>query len=136
MGSQAPISGILGHDEFERLRWTAAGEWADGYFEQNEQSDVERPTLKGSVQPPNRKGSQRVIQKFEGRRIEDWLVIYTKPGTLRVTLEKEGVKADRILYDGELYECMHINKWKGQVLTHDECFIVRVDEGEAWDATT
>lgn len=135
MSTQIQTSGITSHDKFTRLRWKGKGEYIDGYFEQNEGSDVERvDDISGSVQPPNRKGSHRIHQKYEGRRVEDWLVIFTAPGTLRITLEKEGMKSDRILYEGEIYECMFMNKWRGQVIRHDEVFIVRVDEGEQWDA--
>jgi hypothetical protein len=130
--SQISLYGILAGDTISRLRFDAAGSFIDGYWTEPADNITRLDNIKASVQPVNRLGSVRLQQKYEGTRIQDWRVVYCSPDTLRELKEKEGIKEDHVLYNGEEYVVTEINHWRGQAITHDQAFIRRVDEGESW----
>lgn len=129
MATVPPPEGITSHDMITRLRREAGdyvnGRWVDGALED---PNVD---INCSLQPPNRKGSVRIINELGGDRIQDWRIVYCAPQSLRGADDRTGLKADRFLYFDATYEVRHVNPWRGQVLRHDEVFAVRIDTSSA-----
>lgn len=117
--------GIIGKNTITRLRY-AAGSYVDGLYTQPTPTQTE---IYASVQPPNRMGSERIIQDIVGQRVQDILCAITEPDVLRCVDEANGIRADRVIYLGKTYEVKYINRWvTGQVNMHDTAYIVRLDE--------
>lgn len=117
--------GIIGKHTVTRLRY-AAGTYVDGLYVRPTPTQSE---IYASIQPPNRMGSERVIQELSGQRIQDILCAITEPDVLRCVDESAGILADRVIHLGKTYEVRFINRWvTGQVNMHDTAYIVRLDE--------
>lgn len=118
--------GIIGKNTVTRLRYKTAGTYTNGLYVP---PTPEQEEFFASVQPPNRMGSERVIQELVGQRIQDILCIITEPDILRCADESAGIRADRVIYLGKTYEVRFINRWvTGQVNMHDTAYMVRLDE--------
>jgi hypothetical protein len=103
-----------------------AGTYVEGVFTAGtSEPDL---SLTASVQPPNRMGSDRVIQELVGQRPQDWVCIICKAGTLRALDLSVGARADRVVYNSKTYEVRHLNSWiSGQVNMHDTAYAVLID---------
>jgi len=101
-----------------------AGTYVDGVYTATAESpDV---TIKASVQPPNRMGSNRTIQEMVGQRPQDWICIICDADTLRTSTATTA--ADRVVYNSKTYEVRHLNSWiTGQVNMHDTAYAVLID---------
>lgn len=109
-----------------RKRFSKGG-YEDGYYVDGEEEFT--PGIEVSVQPPNRKGSKRIQHLPGGERVEDWIVVYADPNTFRGQKEKEGVIADRIIYQGDEYQVAFVNDYNTpSTIPHDEVFCQRYNE--------
>ena len=124
--TQLQPQGIIRNQIVTRLRFENPSEFVNGRAVTN--PPVRTEHIHVSLQPPNRKGSDRIRHLSEGQRIEDWVVVYSDVDTFHTALEKENVKADRLIYRGNVYEVQFKNLWAGGQLTHDEVFALRLDE--------
>ena len=100
------------------------GLWVDG-------PSVATP-CKGSVQPFNDRGSEVVQKLREGVRTKKFIVIYTYVDTLFAHDERMNTPADIVWYENEAYEVQKVNRWKGQILTHDEVWAWELDPGDTF----
>jgi hypothetical protein len=118
--------GIIGKHTVTRLRYGTAGTYVDGLYTPPTATQTE---IYASVQPPNRMGSERLVQELTGQRTQDILCAIVEPDTLRCVDEAAGIRADRVVHLGKTYEVRFINRWvTGQVNMHDTAYIVRLDD--------
>jgi len=122
--TQIPLQSRFKQD-FTRIRYSE-GSYVDGRYIDGVMAAT---SYKGSIQPFVDKGSETIQRLAEGDRTKKIIVIYTYPGTLRTVDEKNSYKADLVYYEGEVYEVQRVNRWSGQILTHDEVWGIECDSG-------
>ena len=82
----------------------------------------------GSVQPPTASQEHDIIRMLpEGERTKKTVVVYCDVDVLRIANEADNQEADLIVFSGEIFKVMRINKWVGNILTHDQAYCVRLD---------
>lgn len=117
-----PSQGIIRGQTVQRVRRTA-GTYVDGLYVDG-----------ASSAPTNHQASVQIYDRFsndskvltEGDRVQDWIEVYTLPGTFRQHDDFTGLLADLILYNGFTYEVKQVHYWKGAFLTHDRVWAVRI----------
>lgn len=120
--TQIPLQSRFKQD-FYRVRYPV-GSYVNGRYV------VSSPTVaayKGSIQPAVDRGSEVMTSMREGQRTRKIIIVYTYPDTLRTSDERTGTKADFVYFNNELFEVQKVNRWTGQILTHDEVWAVESD---------
>jgi hypothetical protein len=126
--TQIPLQSRFKQD-IVRLRFDA-GSYTRGLYVDGAVTATE---YKASVQPFVDKGSEVLQRLREGDRTKKLIVIYTYPDTLRTASEKpNNTRADLVYYEGEVYEIQRVNRWKGQILSHDEVWGLEFDAGQLY----
>lgn len=120
--TQIPLQSRFKQD-FYRVRYPV-GAYVNGRY------TVSSPTVaayKGSIQPAVGRGSEVMTSMREGQRTKKIIIVYTYPDTLRTADERTGTKADLVYFNNEMFEVQKVNRWTGQILTHDEVWAVESD---------
>lgn len=119
--TQIPLQSRFKQDFF-RFRY-GTGSYVSGRYVDG---TVSVSAYKGSIQPMvGLKGGEQLQNLPEGMRTRKWIVCYTYPDTLRTGSEEPAnIKADIIYFNGEAFEVQKVNRWTGQILTHDEVWAV------------
>lgn len=110
---------------FTRRRSNGAGAYVAGRYAAGTTADVE---FIGSVQPPTASQEHDFIKMLpEAERTKKAVIVYCDVDVLRTANEGNNQEADIIVFSGETFKVMKINTWKGNILTHDQAYCVRLD---------
>lgn len=104
--------------KLENGYYNADGEWVEG-------SPKDSPLL--CCVQPDYSGNKRFIEE-QGVRSEDCLTIHTRT-LLRTSDDESNVEADRIVYEGFVWEVAKVKSWKTlHRLSHYEVLAFRQDK--------
>lgn len=110
---------ILGSHSFTRRRFAAGSRGSDGRYVAGASTDT---TLQGSIQPD---GRVQATGEFGERTGAQWRVLTTSE--LRPVDQAAGTLADRVVWDGVVFEVREEKQWTA-VLPHHTCKIVQWQE--------
>jgi hypothetical protein len=80
-----------------------------------------------SVQPPNGDHINYINQSLEGTRTKAWISVYCELNTFREADDRNNIRADIVIFEGNEYEVQRATHRTGRHLNHDMILAVRLD---------